>query len=174
MKGIHPMDYFLMKQSGTIIIPKEPKTGSCLPQEPSVRNMENLSSLDKFDYIASEQLISSQLKQLIEQYLPEQTWRPCVFIHMEKKEQKTFWFLPALPYIPKQTITESNGIPAAVYVDDKDFAQKSPGIFCIRNPRGTNFLIVHLSVAESILRRGICGLELVRLGSQPPSQNLHS
>lgn len=157
------MDYFLIKQSGTVSIPKAAGPEASSPEEPSVRIAENLSSMSKYDYIASGQLISDQLKQLIEQYLPEQLWRPCVFVDPKKKEQITFWFLPDLPYVPKQVVIASNGIPAAVYIDEQDFAEKSPGIFRIRNPKGTVFLIVHLSVAESILRRGICGLELVRL-----------
>jgi len=163
------MDYFLIKQQGTISIPKEPKTDDCLSDEPSVRIIGNgfssdiLNQLDKFDYIAGEHLISDRLKRLIEQYLPEQLWRPCVFVDLENKKQKTFWFLPSLPYIPKQVIPASNGIPAAVYVDAKDFAGKSPGIFCVRSSKGSSFLIVHLAIAESILRRGICGLELVRM-----------
>lgn len=160
------MDYFLIRQSGTVSIPKAPKTEDPSSMEPSVRIMENLSALDKFDYIASEHLFSDQLKQLIEQYLPEQLWRPCAFINPQKKDQKSFWFLPDLPYKPKQVVIGSNSIPSAVYIDETDFAQKAPAILRIRNPKGTVFLIVHLSVAESILRRGICGLELQRLGKQ--------
>lgn len=157
------MDYFLIKQSGTVFVPKAAGPEASSPEEPSVRIAEDLSSMSKYDYIASGQLISDQLKQLIEQYLPEQLWRPCVFVDPKKREQITFWFLPDLPYVPRQVVIASNSIPAAVYIDEQDFAEKSPGIFRIRSPKGTVFLIVHLSVAESILRRGICGLELVRL-----------
>jgi len=162
-KGIQAMDYFLMKQSGTISIPKAAMPEVPSSQEPSVRITEDLPSMSKYDYIASEQLLSDRLKQLLEQYLPEQPWQPCVFIDPKKKEQITFWFLPDLPYVPRQVIMASNGLPAAVFIDEQDFAKKSPGIFRIRSPKGTVFLIVHLSVAESILRRGICGLELERL-----------
>ena len=52
---------------------------------------------------------------------------------------------------------------SAVFIDEKDFAKKAPGILRVRSPKGTVFIIVHLSVAESLLRRGICGLELMRL-----------
>ena len=45
------MDYFLIRQSGTVSIPKAPKTEDPSSMEPSVRIMENLSALDKFDYI---------------------------------------------------------------------------------------------------------------------------
>lgn len=157
------MDYFMIRQSGTITIPKAPATESNLPENPSVRTMENLMLLDKFDYLANEHLLSDRLKQVIEQYLPEQLWRPCVFIHPQKKEQKTFWFLPPLPYQPKQVTFAPNGLPAAVFIEKQDFAKKAPGILRIRSPKGAVSVIVHLSVAESILRRGICGLELVRL-----------
>ena len=134
-----------------------------------MRIAEDLLFISKYDYIASEQLISDRLKQLIEQYLPEQLWQPCVFVDPKKKEQLTFWFLPNLPYVPRKVVTASNGIPAAVYIDEQDFSKKSPGIFRIRSTKGTVFLIVHLSIAESILRRGICGLELVRLMPSHPA-----
>ena len=157
------MDYFLIKQSGTVTIPKDTMAKDTSSEDPSVRIMQNVSSLDQFDYISQEHLISDQLKQLLEQYLPEQFWRPCVFVDTQKQEMKTFWFLPDLPYVPKKVVTASNGIPAAVYVDAQDFAKKAPAILLIHVSKGMSFLVVHLSVAESILRRGICGLEIIRL-----------
>lgn len=163
------MDYFLLKQSGTVSIPKEPEADKksdlrqTLLQSPSVRTMDDLSALNKFDYIVSEHLVSSPLKEILEQYLPEQSWRACVFINPARKAQKTFWFLPPLSYVPKQVQFASNGMPSSVLVDESDFGVKSPGIFYIRNPKGTYFYVIHLSVAESILRRGICGLELLCL-----------
>ena len=157
------MDYFLIKQSGTVTIPKDTMAKDASSEDPSVRIMQNVSSLDQFDYISQEHLISDLLKQLLEQYLPEQFWRPCVFVDTQKQEMKTFWFLPDLPYVPKKVVTASNGIPAAVYVDAQDFAKKAPAILLIHVSKGMSFLVVHLSVAESILRRGICGLEIIRL-----------
>ncbi len=175
------MDYFLVRQQGSISIPnvllKETKPSPSDSMEPSVRIMESGSSckeihhpsadafaeLDRFDYIANEHLLSERLKDLIEQYLPEQFWRPCVFVDLKRKEQKTFWFLPTLPYAPKRVDMAPNGIPDAIYIEACDFAKSSPGIFCVRNRNGASFLIVHLSVAESILRRGICGLKLERI-----------
>lgn len=71
------MDYFLIKQSGTVFVPKAAGPEASSPEEPSVRIAEDLSSMSKYDYIASGQLISDQLKQLLKQYLPEQLWRPC-------------------------------------------------------------------------------------------------
>ncbi len=157
------MDYFLIKQSGTVTIPKDTMAKDTSSEDPSVRIMQNVSSLDQFDYISQEHLISDPLKQLLEQYLPEQFWRPCVFVDTQKQEMKTFWFLPDLPYVPKKVVTASNGIPAYVYVDAQDFAKKAPAILLIHVSKGMSFLVVHLSVAESILRRGICGLEIIRL-----------
>lgn len=159
------MDYFMIKQTGTIVIPKEESFASFAASstEISIRPMADLSQLDRFDYIASETLISDRLKLLFEQYLIEQDWKPCVFIDQERKLQKTFWFLPSLPYQPRKIIYASNGLPAAIYIEESDFAKKSPGIFRIRCRKGPHTVIVHLSVAESMLRRGICGLEFVRL-----------
>ena len=66
------MDYFLLKQSGTVTVPKAPKTEDTSLEDPSVRIIHDIPSLQKFDYIAGEHLISDRLKQLLEQYLPEQ------------------------------------------------------------------------------------------------------
>ncbi len=166
------MDYFIIKQSGTISIPGEPRSETQTPDaskpavsspEISIRAIDDIAALDRFDFIAADTLISDRLKMLLEQYLPAQTWKPCVFINPSRKLQKTFWYLPPLPYQPEQIIYGTNGIPSAISVSRQDFARKSPGIFRIRSHKGPYVVIVHLSVAESILRRGICGLELVRL-----------
>lgn len=157
------MDYFLIKQSGTVSIPKAQKTEVASPEDPSVRITHDIPSLDKFDYIADEHIVSDTLKQLLEQYLPEQLWRPCVFVDTKALQYKTFWFLPPLSYVPERVVLNSKGMPAAVYVNAKDFAEKAPCILHIRGAKNSSFIVVHLSVAESILRRGICGLELVRL-----------
>ena len=159
------MDYFLLKQSGTVTLPKAPKTEDASLEDPSVRIIHDIPSLQKFDYIAGEHLISDRLKQLMEQYLPEQLWRPCVFVDTQTVEQITFWFVPSLPYVPKKVVAASNGIPAAVYIDAQVVAEKAPGILHIQGAKGMSFLVVHLSVAESILRRGICGLKLLRLAA---------
>ena len=155
------MDYFLLKQLGTVSIPREKKHEL---GESSVRVMENVASLRKFDYIAAESLVSDRVKLLLEQYLPEQEWQPCAFV--DPQEQETFWFLPPISYVPED-ISFTNGLPCSVTINDEDFAEKSSGIFYIPNPKGTPFVIVHLSVAESILRRGFCGLILERLPGTP-------
>ena len=48
------MDYFLLKQSGTVSIPKAPPEKASDPMEPSVRTIGQVGILDKFDYIARE------------------------------------------------------------------------------------------------------------------------
>ena len=154
------MDYFLLRQSGTIQVPQEKNRQA---GKPSIRIMEDISSLDKFDYLSAEALVSDRMKLLLEQYLLEQEWQPCAFVDPQKKAEKTFWFLPPLSYQPEQVTYASNGLPCAVFVKEEDFAKKSPGIFFLKNPKGSPFVIVHLSVAESILRRGYCGLELQRI-----------
>lgn len=153
------MDYFLLRQSGSIQIPKEKRH---LKGEPSIRIMENVASLEQFDYLAAEALISNRLKLLFEQYLLEQDWQPCSFVEPQKEAEKTFWFLPPLSYQPEQVTFASNGLPCSVLVKEEDIAGKSPGIFYLPNPKGSPFVIIHLSVAESILRCGYCGLELNR------------
>lgn len=154
------MDYFLLKQSGNISIPR---TKDNKHDEPSIRIMQDISQLDRFDYLAAESLVSDRMKLLLEQYLLNSEWQPCAFVEPSKKLQKIFWFLPPLSYFPEQVTTAPNGTVCSIHVKKEDFCKKSPGIFRIPNPKGTPSVIVHLSVAESILRRGLCGLELVRL-----------
>lgn len=154
------MDYFLLKQSGNISIPR---TKDNKHDEPSIRIMQDISQLDRFDYLAAESLVSDRMKLLLEQYLLDSEWQPCAFVEPSKKLQKIFWFLPPLSYFPEQVTTAPNGTVCSIHVKKGDFCKKSPGIFRIPNPKGTPSVIVHLSVAESILRRGLCGLELVRL-----------
>ena len=96
-------------------------------------------------------------------YLPERDWHPCVFVEPPKQAQKIFWFFPTLSYTPKQISFTSNGLSCSIHIQEEDFITKSPGIFYIPNSKGTPFIIIHLSIAESILRRGFCGLELERL-----------
>ncbi len=156
------MDYFLLKQIGTISIPKAKEHNQ---EEPSVRIMENTSYLERFDYLAEEALFSDRVKLLLEQYLIEKDWRPCTFVEPEKQEQKTFWFLPPLACSPDNVVFASNGIPCSISINEEAFARKSSGIFYIPNPKGTPFVIVHISIAESILRRGFCGLGFNRLST---------
>lgn len=156
------MDYFLLKQLGNISVPR-PKNGN--QEEPSIRIMQDISSLEKFDYLAVESLVSDRMKLLLEQYLLDSEWQPCAFVEPSKEAQKTFWFLPPLPYLPEEVTFAPNGTLCSIRVKEEDFSKKSPGIFRISNPKGTPFVVVHLSVAESILRRGFCGLELVRLSN---------
>lgn len=156
------MDYFLLKQLGTISIPREKEHNQ---EEPSIRIMENISSLERFDYLAEEALFSDRLKLLLKQYLIEKDWRPCTFVEPEKQEQKTFWFLPPLACSPDNVVFGSNSIPCSISINEEAFARKSSGIFYIPNQKGTPFVIVHISIAESILRRGFCGLGFNRLST---------
>ncbi len=159
------MDYFLLKQLGNISIPKPENANQ---DEPSIRIMQDISLLEKFDYLAVEALVSDRMKLLLEQFLLDLEWQPCAFIDPSKKKQIIFWYLPPLPYLPEQITFAPNGTPHSIQIKKEDFCKKSPGIFRIPHPKGTPFVVVHLSVAESILRRGFCGLELVRLFSQIP------
>ncbi len=156
------MDYFLLKQTGTVSIPKQKEHNQ---KEPSARIMENVSYLDKFDYIASEALFSDRVKLLLEKYLIEQDWQPCVFVEPSKQKQKTFWFLPPLASSLDNIVFASNGIPCSIAINEKEGYRKSSGIFYIPNPKGTPFVIVHMSIAESISRWGFCGLGFKRLSS---------
>lgn len=154
------MDYFLVKQLTPVSLPKG---NSGEVGEASARLINSIAPLERLDFLALEALISDRLKLVLEQYLPHEDWQPCAFVDIKEQREKTFWFLPRLSYMPEQPIIASSGILASFLVRDEDFAKRSPGIFCIPNPKGAPFFTIHLSVAESILRRGICGFALERL-----------
>lgn len=119
------MDYFLLKQSGNISIPR---TKDNKHDEPSIRIMQDISQLDRFDYLAAESLVSDRMKLLLEQYLLDSEWQPCAFVEPSKKLQKIFWFLPPLSYFPEQVTTAPNGTVCSIHVKKEDFC-KNPRYF---------------------------------------------
>jgi hypothetical protein len=110
---------------------------------------ENMGAID---FYADEYLVSDRLKNLFEQYLPKLEYKQVV------KNNIVFWKLH-LPTCESCTVNfENEAITNISFSDNKLHLA-----FTVNFP-GKNYLIINLAVAESILRRGILGLKLTRIG----------
>lgn len=148
------MDYFLFKQAGQFMLDGKEVSGT---EEATLCKANDITQVRGMDYIAHGGLVSDRLKLLLESFLPKNIWRPYIFMDMAKGEQEAFWYLELETYVPGQLELNATGYPCKMQVD----IETVPRIFKIAAKNGATFIIAHLSVAESMMRRGIVGLELV-------------
>lgn len=153
------MDYFLLKQLS--IIPVYSKQIS-EEQEATICQTKHISSLLSFDYLEEEQLISDRLKVLLEQLTISVQWKPFIFLDSSSNQQAMFWHFTPVSLQPKELDYFIDGFVCHFTLDYLE-GRHIPPIFQIKSKKGTISNIVHLSVAESILRRGYTGLQLLRL-----------
>lgn len=147
------MRYFVMESINNEM-PRQSQGG-----KPEVRQVPDLSDFYGIDYVARDGLISDRLKLLIELYMPGYDFKPVAFLDMNKPEQIIFWeFNPTL-YNDCQADYRNNGLLSHISLN----SDNAPPVFSMRSPKGLYSIIVHISVAESILRRNILGLKLTRL-----------
>lgn len=146
------MDYYVMEQ-----IQKLPSMEKEIVEDldATIYKVHDLRKLKSLDYIKSMDIISNRFKQLLDLFLPERAWRPCVFVDTEKVEQEAFWHLSIEDYMPEEVEFHNDGFIFKIKV-----SMDTPRIFRLKHKRGT-FIIVHVSIAESVLRRNILGLEFM-------------
>ncbi len=141
------MDYCILEQMqksemNNLLVTKEKNIVIC--------SVDDISSIEKLDFIQYELLISDELKALFETYVPDIHFTPYGFMDMENSKDKMFW----------QGDFETFDFED---IEGLDESQKLPMIFIIRINRSVKTLAIHLSVSESIFRRAILGLKIVRL-----------
>jgi len=126
-----------------------------------IRQTSDLSALYGLDFAARDGLISERLKLLIERYMPKYHFAPVVFLDTKKQEQIGFWRFspPVLSPAHYQADYRNNGVISRITVT----RENAPTVFSVRSPNGVWSVVVHVAVAESMLRRGIFGLKLTRL-----------
>ena len=98
-------------------------------------------------------LISNRFKELLEQYLPNMDFIPCV---MEGREKPDFW-----AFHPKEQAVEN----ARFCPDGSVSAVKPMGllpVFLVPNYKKVSY-VINLALAESLLRRGYVNLGLERI-----------
>lgn len=98
-------------------------------------------------------LISNRFKELLEQYLPDMEFTPCV---IEGTEKPDFW-----AFHPKeQTVDHARFLP-----DGAVSAVEPMGllpVFVVPNYKKVSY-VINLALAESLLRRGYVNLGLERI-----------
>ena len=185
------MDYFILEQVKNFEGAAAQKMGKADGSE--LYKTSKIADLQAIDFIEKDFLISDRLKQLFEKYLPYNKWEMRVFLDLGKAQaelkkmghgtgnsanstkkdglagvseglQAVFWKLEAEVYIPsEQGVFDENGILQDLCISE----MPDRPIFKIilpENTRSKSFsIVVHLSVAESILRRKYLGVNLIRL-----------
>ena len=151
------MDYFVLEQIDYVSINavKTGKTSNVV----LLASGEN-SKLLKFDYIHKGSLVSDRVKQLFEKYLLNNIWTMISYIDIEKGIKEAFWQMKLYECIqPEEIVFRNDGIVKEISFGD----DSPPVIFKVKSSRGVVSDIVHISVAESLLRRKYLGLKLTRL-----------
>jgi hypothetical protein len=117
----------------------------------------DLNPLKTIDYASGQKLVSDRLKLVFEMFMPKLEFIPVVF--SDKKDILTFYkFTPPLyeHCIPAYRI--DNTVSRITFLNGPP-----PVIFTTKPQKNTYSAIVHLSVAESVLRRRILGLRFTKL-----------
>ena len=151
------MDYFVLEQFENISI-SAVKTSEA--KNAVLYKTCEINKLSRFDYIHKGSLISDRVKQLFERYLPQNKWTMTGYVDIEKGAQEIFWQMNLFKYIPlKDTVFRNDGIIKMISIGD----DAPPVIFKVTSPKGVVSDIVHISVAESLLRRKYLRLKLTRI-----------
>ncbi|MSS63119.1 hypothetical protein [Velocimicrobium porci] len=151
------MDYFLVQQKEMRAI----EIQETLQEENvTICKVKNIGPVEGLDYIQKRNLVSNRFKELLELYQPKEKYQPYVYISTENQQEKTFWHWNITEYQPKVVQYRIDGLVQSIEVDNGDI----PRMFYICSPKGIRSIIVHLSIAESVLRRGYLGLEFVPVG----------
>jgi hypothetical protein len=151
------MDYFVLEQTGHVSL-NAVKTGET--ENAILFRTSEISELLEIDYIYKGSLVSDRVKQLFERYIPKNTWIMNGYVDIESRMQVVFWHMVLFEYTQiKGTVYRNDGIVKKLSLSD----DSQPVIFKVKSPRGVISDIVHISVAESLLRRKYLGLKVTRL-----------
>lgn len=142
------MDYFRLEQDGSVDIGKKERRAE---GDTVIYQVEDMNILKEIDYIAKEGLVSGRMNQFLKSFLPKSQWNSYVF--MDTEEQEEFYQLEVEEYQPEQIWFEKSGKISGMQME----LQKAPRIFQVVPEGGNAAIILHLSLVEAILRRGIYG-----------------
>ena len=144
--------YFVMEQLDNAPNIPPPKTKE-------VQKMTNLEIINGIDYFSRYGLISDDLKRLFEIFMPGFSFELAAYLDSAKSDVTALWLFNPPVYSDFQSTFRTDGTVSHVNTIDTDM----PRIFMVKSPKGIRSIIIHLAVAESMLRRNICGLKLTRL-----------
>jgi len=146
-----------MEPVGNTLLPTPPKGTST-----DVVLATDLIRFSEIDYDERSELISDELKLLMEMYLPRYDFKPVVYLGKEKDERIIFWHFRPPVYEDFQAMFRSDGIVSSI-----EFANtNAPIVFTVRSPKGKRSIVVRLAVAESALRRSIFGVKFTQVTAE--------
>jgi uncharacterized protein YjbI with pentapeptide repeats len=144
--------YFVMEQLDNV--PNIPS-----PKITEVQKISNLMNIDGIDYFSRYCLISDSLKKLIEIYLPGYGFELAAYLDSAKPIVTALWIFNPQVCSDFEAVYRTDGHVSHLTLTGVD----TPRIFIVKSPKGIRSIIIHLAVAESMLRRNICGLKLTRI-----------
>jgi len=144
--------YFVMEQLDNA--PNIP-----LPITTEVQKIANLIKIDGIDYFSRYGLISDNLKKLIEKFMPGYNFELAVYMDSENPDVTALWIFNPPAYSDFEVAFRTDGHVSHITPANDDI----PRIFMVKSPKGIRSIIIHLAVAESMLRRNIYGLKLTRI-----------
>jgi hypothetical protein len=136
-----------------------------LEKRANILYVKEAEQIDYADYIDRPLLlVSDRLKSIVSEYHSGCRYRAAVLTERRAQRQKVYWNieLPETPCLAEQTTYFQNGLADRIVID----AGRTDGrslfqiTICLRTIR-----VVRLDLAESILRRGFYGFELVEFES---------
>jgi len=129
------------------------------PKTAEVQKIANLMKISDFDYFSRYDLISDNLKSLIEKFMPGDNFELAAYLDSEKQAVTVLWLFNPPICSDFEAAFRTDGHVSHMANTSAD----SPRIFIVKSPKGVRSTIVHLAVAESMLRRNIYGLKLTRI-----------
>ena len=129
------------------------------PNTKGVQRMTNLISIDGIDYFSRNALISDNLKKLIEVFMPGYSFELAAYQDSSKPVVTPLWIFNPPVCSDFEAVYKTDGHVSHIAFTNTD----TPRIFIAKSPKGIRSIIIHLAVAESMLRRSICGLKLTRI-----------
>ena len=144
--------YFVMEQLDNV--PSIPS-----PKITEVQKISNLMSINGIDYFSRYGLISDSLKKLMEIFMPGYNFELAAYLDSAKPVVTALWILNPQICSDFEAVYRTDGHVSHLALTGAD----TPRIFIVKSPKGIRSLIIHLAVAESMLRRNICGLKLTRI-----------
>ncbi|MBS5914371.1 hypothetical protein P4H94_26840 [Paenibacillus macerans] len=158
------MHYFLLEQDERskplLVIGGQRDSGSGNGgQEYNSLYVREEAEVEFIDYVEGpRRLVSNRMKQLLELYEAGLGWTSVILTAKEAKRQELYWFLEPKErdVLSKKSKRDQFGRVTTLVLDGNRL--RGERLFCAEG-----HVIVHLDVAESLLRRAYTGLRLIPL-----------
>ncbi|MBE1555941.1 serine protease [Sporosarcina limicola] len=171
------MNYFILTQDERIPDVVEPiGISQVLKREMlTMERVDELENLDRqfpilekgtsdyIDFIEKPiSLLSNPLKQLIEKYAPRMPLKSVVLMDSKKRSQVLYWLMipPPVACLSEQTEFHPDGTVKKLVIEEELAAPYT--VFKVEGLR-EDYLIVNVTLAESLLRRAFRGVRLVKV-----------